>query len=97
MRWYKVASCYVGCAFANGAINGNRYWKKQIYPRLYLEEEEPLATREVLDRGLTMTCNALLNLAPPVFIYSMYRNAQRVEIWWRGLDPKKYKFYYDQL
>ena len=93
----KCAQVYGGIAFVNGAICGDRYWKKKVFPRLYLPEEEPLATREFLDRGMTITMTGMLNWMPPFFFYSLYNNAQRAEIWWRNLDPNKFSFYYDRL
>lgn len=93
----KLMNAYAGVAFVNGAICGDRYWKKNVLPKLYLPEEEPLVTREFLDRGITMTMTGIMNWAPPIFLYSLYTNAQRVEIWWRNLDPNKFNFYYDRL
>lgn len=93
----KFLYTYGGIAFVNGAICGDRYWKKSVYPRLYSPQEEPLATREFLDRGMTMTMTGMLNWMPPIFFYSLYNNAQRAEIWWRNLDPNKFSFYYDRL
>lgn len=81
----------------NGMIGGHRHWHHNIYPKLYLPEEEQLLTREVLDCALTMGLTSIINIPPPIFIFSMYQNAQRIEILWRKLDPKTYKFYYDPL
>ena len=93
----KLMNVYGGVAFVNGAICGDRYWKKNVFPKLHLPNEEPLLTREILDRGMTVALTGMLNWAPPIFFYSLYNNAQRVEIWWRNLDPNKFNFYYDRL
>lgn len=94
---FRFGKIYLSCAFVNGMIGGYRHWHHNIYPKLYLPEEKPLFTREILDCVLTMGMTSILNIPPPIFIYSMYQNAQRIEIVWRQLEPQKYRFYYDPL
>lgn len=93
----KAVATYVGSALLTGVVNGDRYWNRTACHRLYDEGEERLATREAMDYASTLFFCSAMNLAPPILLFSTYRNIQRAEIWWLQMDPEKFPFYYDRF
>lgn len=96
-NWYRLGVGYATFAVTNGIITGNRYWYNQDHSKLYVNGEDRLVSREYMDRAVTIMTTCALNLSPPVFFYSMCRNVERLEVWWRGLDPNKFRFFYERV
>lgn len=75
----KVVTTYVASAFLTGVVNGNRYWNRTACDRFYDKGEERLVSRETMDYASTLIFCGLMNLAPPIFLFSIHRNIQRVK------------------
>lgn len=95
--YYKASFCYCACAIVNSVPTGHRYWHYEIFPKMYKKGEERLVSREILNYTITIGTIILMHIAPQFLIFSMYRNAQRIEIHLKNLDKGKYTFYYDYI